>query len=413
MGTIATNNGAVGKAGQMYHQPVEKEASETPRKVTPPKKRRNFGMREALLLLAAFALLALLPTTAQFGRSMPVEINDGLGAMERPEENFAGSAFYFIDPKDSLATAAPVPAIDPLANDMLASMQSGGELPASTAASFAGGAQPFILDPRSANYARALKCLTDAIYYEAANEPDDGQRAVAQVIINRMRHPTYPNSICGVIYQGSERSTGCQFSYSCDGSMARVPARPAWLRGQRVAMQALAGYVFTPVGMATHYHATYVYPYWAPSLNFIGTIGAHRFYSWKGSAGRASAFFRKHNNAEPFPGPKPRAFTPSPAPNLDPLQLQKQYERDYAAQREKAERDAIAAARSGYQQSPYSNPSAARPNATPNFSPPAYSKQAQEKGGEQRYGGGNLPDNSNIKPEFQGSGTWKKMPTGG
>ena len=91
---------------------------------------------------------------------------------------------------------------------------------------------------------------------------------MAQVILNRMRHPTYPNSVCGVIYQGSERATGCQFSYSCDGSMARIPARASWLRAQHVAAQALAGSVYAPVGMATHYHATYVYPYWAPSLNF-------------------------------------------------------------------------------------------------------------------------------------------------
>jgi spore germination cell wall hydrolase CwlJ-like protein len=97
-------------------------------------------------------------------------------------------------------------------------------------------AQPFILKTGTAEYNRALKCLTDAIYYEAANEPEAGQRAVAQVILNRMRHPTFPNSVCGVIYQGSERVTGCQFSYSCDGSMARQPARISWLRAQKVAL---------------------------------------------------------------------------------------------------------------------------------------------------------------------------------
>jgi spore germination cell wall hydrolase CwlJ-like protein len=396
----------------MYHHPFENDASEKRRKVPAPKKRRNFGVREIVLLILAFALLALLPTAGQFGRAASVKVKDGLSAMERPEENFAGSAFYFLDPKDSIATLTPT-AEQPLADDMLASLQSDGAMPISNTASIAGAAQPFVLSPQTANYSRALKCLTDAIYYEAANEPDDGQRAVAQVIINRMRHPTYPNSICGVIYQGSERQTGCQFSYSCDGSMARTPARPAWLRGQRVAMQALAGYVYTPVGMATHYHATYVYPYWAPSLNYISTIGAHRFYSWKGSAGRPSAFFSRHNGAEPFPGPKPRAWTPNPAPMLDPIQLQKQYEREYAVLREKAERDAVAAARTGYQQAPYSEPAAARPRAVPNFTPPTYSREAQAQGGENRYGGSNLPGGANVKPEFQGSGSWKKQPTGG
>jgi spore germination cell wall hydrolase CwlJ-like protein len=395
----------------MYHHPVENEASGKRRKATAPKRRRTFGVREILLVIIAFTLLALLPTTAQFGAQTPVELKDGLGAMERPEENFAGSAFYFLDASDT--AAATTPTTDAPAGDMLASLQiddmaAGVSAPAPVA----GAAQPFMLKPGTANYVRALKCLTDAIYYEAANEPDDGQRAVAQVIINRMRHPTYPNSICGVIYQGSERQTGCQFSYSCDGSMARTPARPAWLRGQRVAMQALAGYVYTPVGMATHYHATYVYPYWAPSLNYLGTIGAHRFYSWKGSAGRPTAFFSRHNGAEPFPGPKPRAWTPNLAPVLDPIQLQKQYEREYAALRVKAEQEAVTAARAGFQQVPYEAKAQVGPRAIPSYSPPTYSPQAKAQGGDARFGGGNLPGGSGIKAEFQQSGSWKKQPAG-
>ncbi len=395
----------------MYHHPFDSEASDKRRRSAAPKKRRTIGFREIALLAIAFALLALLPTSAQFGKAGPVELTDGLGAMERAEENFAGSAFYFLDPADATATFAQT---DQLSSDALfATMQADGKLPVSAFENGRGGAQPFMLTPGTANWSRALKCLTDAIYYEAANEPDDGQRAVAQVIINRMRHPTYPNSICGVIYQGSERTTGCQFSYSCDGSMARVPARPAWLRAQRVAMAALSGYVYTPIGMATHYHATYVYPYWAPSLNYLGTIGAHRFYSWKGSAGRPSAFFSRHNGSEPFPGPKPRAYAPSAAPVLDPIQLQKQYEREYAALREKAERDAVAAAKSGYQNAPVQDFGAQQHRPAQHYAPPSYSKEAQVKGGEARYGGGNLPGGSNIKPEFQQSGSWKTLPSGG
>jgi spore germination cell wall hydrolase CwlJ-like protein len=401
-----------GRGRAMYHHPFENDVSEQRRKAATPKKRRTFGLREFAILAIAFALLMLLPTSAQFGKSGPVELTDGLGAMERPEENFAGSAFYFLDPADTVASQAQ--AGEPMSDDMLASLQLDGKLPTAAFENGRAGAQPFTLTPGTANWSRALKCLTDAIYYEAANEPDDGQRAVAQVIINRMRHPTYPNSICGVIYQGSERTTGCQFSYSCDGSMRRVPARPAWLRAQRVAMAALSGYVFTPVGMATHYHATYVYPYWAPSLNFLGTIGAHRFYSWKGSAGRPSAFFSRHNGAEPFPGPRPRAWTPNPAPVLDPIQLQKQYEREYAALREKAERDAVTAARNGYSPPPAQDFGAApAPRTIPQYAPPSYSKEAQVKGGEARYGGGNLPGSSNVKPEFQQSGSWKTQPSGG
>jgi spore germination cell wall hydrolase CwlJ-like protein len=392
----------------MYHHPVDNQDKEKRRKAAMPKKRRHFGVREIILVVIAFALLALLPTSAQFGKAGPVEVSDGLGAMERPEENFAGSAFYFLDAID---TKLPTQQADILpTDDMLASMQADSKLPVDAFTNKSGGAQPFILKAGTANFSRALKCLSDAIYYETANEPDDGQRAVAQVIINRMRHPTYPNSICGVIYQGSERQTGCQFSYSCDGSMARTPARPAYMRGQRVALQAISGYVYSPVGMATHYHATYVYPYWAPSLNYLGTIGAHRFYSWKGSAGRPSAFFSRHNNAEPFPGPKPRAWTPDTAPALDPIQLQKQYEREYAAMREKAEREAVANARNGYQPAEAQDFTARRPAVIPNYAPPTYSREAQAQGGEARYRAGNLPQNSNIKPEFQASGTWKTQP---
>jgi hypothetical protein len=177
-------------------------------------------------------------------------------------------------------------------------------------------------------------------------------------------------------------------------------------------MQALAGYVYTPVGMATHYHATYVYPYWAPSLNYLGTIGAHRFYSWKGSAGRPSAFFSRYNGAEPFPGPKPRAWTPDTTPLLDPIQLQKKYEREYAAIREKAEQEAIAKARSGFGTAPVADFPASRPRAVPSYAPPAYSPEASAKGGEVRYRGGNLPGGANVKPEFQSSGTWKAQPKG-
>ena len=86
-------------------------------------------------------------------------------------------------------------------------------------------AKPFSLVGIGTNdRARALECLTAAIYYEAASESDDGQRAVAQVVLNRVRHPAFPGTVCGTVYQGSERA-GCQFSFACDGAMARAPSR--------------------------------------------------------------------------------------------------------------------------------------------------------------------------------------------
>ncbi|MBW6522056.1 cell wall hydrolase [Sphingomonas sp. RHCKR47] len=149
---------------------------------------------------------------------------------------------------------------------------------------------------------RALECLTAAIYYEAASEPDDGQRAVAQVILNRARHPAFPSSVCGVVYQGSERRS-CQFSFACDGAMARVPAAAGWARASRVAAAALGGYVFAPVGLATHYHTYAVTPAWNRMLVMTDAIGAHFFHRWKGFWGTAGAFIQRYGGHEPVPGP--------------------------------------------------------------------------------------------------------------
>ncbi len=146
---------------------------------------------------------------------------------------------------------------------------------------------------------RSVDCLTAAIYYEAANEPVDGQRAVAQVVLNRVRHPHYPKSVCGVVFQGHMRTTGCQFSFTCDGSLRRTPMAGLWDRARKVAQEALAGYVHRSVGWATHYHANYVFPYWAPSLAKVGQIGAHIFYRWDGGWGRPGAFAGRYAGAEP------------------------------------------------------------------------------------------------------------------
>ena len=154
----------------------------------------------------------------------------------------------------------------------------------------------------SLDRARALECLTAAIYYEAASEPDAGQSAVAQVILNRARHPAFPATVCGVVYQGSERS-GCQFSFACDGAMARVPARTAWARAARNASMALAGYVYAPVGLATHYHTYAVTPAWNRSLVMTDVVGAHLFHRWKGFWGTSAAFRQVYRGGEPIPGP--------------------------------------------------------------------------------------------------------------
>jgi len=147
--------------------------------------------------------------------------------------------------------------------------------------------------------ARAAECLTAAIYYEARSEPVDGQRAVAQVVLNRVRDRAFPKSICGVVYQGSDRSTGCQFSFTCDGSMDQPRDPNAWARAAAVAQGALAGLVYAPVGAATFYHANYVLPWWASSLNRIGAVGSHIFYRWRGALERDLSFRQGYAGVEP------------------------------------------------------------------------------------------------------------------
>jgi spore germination cell wall hydrolase CwlJ-like protein len=136
---------------------------------------------------------------------------------------------------------------------------------------------------------RALLCLTQAVYYEAGFEPLEGRRAVAQVVLNRRRHPAFPKSVCGVVYQGA-RAPVCQFSFVCDGSLYRRPALGAWKQAEAVAKAALDGFVERSVGAATHYHADYVAPFWAPRLAKITQIGAHIFYRWPGAWGSTAAF---------------------------------------------------------------------------------------------------------------------------
>lgn len=154
--------------------------------------------------------------------------------------------------------------------------------------------------PTSVQYGTALRCLTQAIYYEAANEPETGKRAVAQVVLNRLRHPAYPNSVCGVVYEGANAPV-CQFSFTCDGSLLRPPMARQWQESRRVAQAALAGQVAPEVGTATHYHADYVLPRWAFTLGKLRQIGAHIFYRFPGRAGGALALSDHWSGAERIP----------------------------------------------------------------------------------------------------------------
>jgi spore germination cell wall hydrolase CwlJ-like protein len=156
------------------------------------------------------------------------------------------------------------------------------------------------ISPKSEQYGTALRCLTQAIYYEAANEPELGKRAVAQVVLNRLRHPAYPNSVCGVVYEGANARV-CQFSFTCDGSLLRPPMARQWQESRRVAQAALAGRVLPDVGGATHYHADYVVPRWAYTLGKLDKIGTHIFYRFPGRAGSARVFADRWSGSERIP----------------------------------------------------------------------------------------------------------------
>ena len=151
-------------------------------------------------------------------------------------------------------------------------------VPAAAESAEPGGAAPYVASREPDEFEQSLECLTQAVYYEARNQSADGQRAVAQVVLNRVRHPSYPSSVCGVVYQGSERTTGCQFSFTCDGSMYRDIEPDSWDIAQEIAREALSGSVYRPVGLALNYHTTSIRPYWAPSLVRQTVVGAHIFY---------------------------------------------------------------------------------------------------------------------------------------
>lgn len=208
-------------------------------------------------------------------------------------------------PRQTQAAAPATPSIQELTPFAVRQVAPGEAQKLNAAMPLAGGpnpaALPFVMKADGKTYARALECLTQAIYYEAAREPEEGQRAVAQVVLNRMRHPAYPAAVCAVVYQGAERPTGCQFSFTCDGSLARAPMKDYWDRARRIADEALKGHVAAAVGNATHYHADYVVPYWAPTLTKNAVIGAHIFYRWRGEWGQPAAFTQRWARRESDP----------------------------------------------------------------------------------------------------------------
>jgi spore germination cell wall hydrolase CwlJ-like protein len=131
----------------------------------------------------------------------------------------------------------------------------------------------------TANMAREQRCLAEAVYFEARSESDEGRAAVAQVVLNRVKSGLYPDSVCGVVYQNSNRYLACQFTFTCEGKSLRITEPAPWRDAVRIAREVYEGTTYlADVGASTHYHANYVRPYWAKKLKKMDTIGQHVFY---------------------------------------------------------------------------------------------------------------------------------------
>ncbi|WP_295637803.1 cell wall hydrolase [Novosphingobium sp.] len=334
----------------------------------------------------------------------------GLEPFERAGQSFPGSAFYYLDPADTGLVAPRVAekawatqgdeaaqlAVNPLAQGFSA---AGAGVPI---------ARPLFVSGGEDHY-RAVQCLTAAIYYEAASEPDAGQRAVAQVVLNRVSHPAFPKTVCGVVYQGSERA-GCQFSFACDGSMARKPMAQFWDRARRVANDALAGNVFAPIGLSTHYHTGAVHPTWDQSMQLVDIIGAHRFYRWPGLAGRPSAFNANYRGGEPLAAPHAPVAGPALKFDVasDPIALAKAYEEGRLAALKQAAAGAQDAGSAAFGQAAAGS---ARRNAMSQFAP-----EIERRGGDALYRASNLPGTpaaaatDTALPEYRNSGRWIAQP---
>lgn len=358
-----------------------------PRSLRAARSRPHLGRRAALALVAVAVPAFAAPgdwSDFEIGNAGHAQVATQPMPFETPGGSFPGSAFYYLS-EEQVAPRALGEGIHSDAEN------------APTRANVDDGAiaRSMLIDNSSVDRTRALQCLTAAIYYEAASEPDAGQRAVAQVVLNRVAHPAYPNTVCGVVYQGSERTTGCQFSFTCDGALARVPNRMFWLRAENVARAALSGFVYAPVGLATHYHTVQIHPYWADSLNYLGTIGAHRFYRFGGRAGQAPTFRFAYLGGEPMAGPHARSATADARPEtlIDPLAVQRAYDAAYKT----TLTGAVAPTAKGL----------APVHAAP---APVYSQELQSRGGEALYRGDRLPEATGIRPEFEQSGRWIERP---
>jgi spore germination cell wall hydrolase CwlJ-like protein len=176
-----------------------------------------------------------------------------------------------------------------------------------------------LIDPKDS--LRQMRCLAEAIYFEARSEPEAGQGAVAQVVLNRVRSGIFPANVCAVVYQDRSHPFACQFSFACEGKSLRIEEPAAWATATRIAEAVVSGANYNPLlGEALNYHAYYVYPFWAPSLRRVDRIGAHIFYAMRGGVTWAPGALNGRGDLPPLgpqaqfaPGVEAMAAAPSAA----------------------------------------------------------------------------------------------------
>jgi spore germination cell wall hydrolase CwlJ-like protein len=180
----------------------------------------------------------------------------------------------------ALNSSTPTPSDGKL---MIAEQKPAPQTTVAAASPLTAGGKPdyaSLVDPKDST--RQMRCLAEAIYFESRSEPEAGQAAVAQVVLNRVRSGIFPTNVCAVVYQDRNRPFACQFSFACEGKSLRIEEPAAWATATRIAQAVVSGANYNPkVAEALNYHANYVYPFWAPSLRRVDRIGAHIFYAMR------------------------------------------------------------------------------------------------------------------------------------
>lgn len=250
-----------------------------------PKRRQGAGWLVLFLLLALALVLAVRAAAERLANSPPETLAFGAGsALVQSDSRIAGQ------PPLQPAPFEPGMPLDIVRAKLLNAAQP--------FAKFSGPkARPFAFAGSEVSRERAIDCLASAMWYEAGDD-SRGQRAVGQVVINRVRHPAFPATVCGVVFQGAERNTGCQFTFTCDGAMRRAPSAVAFARARVEARALLDGAVDPEVGLATHYHTDWVRPVWSGAMDKIAQVDTHLFFRWPGKQGEANTAVRSYAGDE-------------------------------------------------------------------------------------------------------------------